>query len=221
VNSLPPAGKPRSTVARRVLASFGVTVVAFAVTLGLGIAAQRRAAEDSVELGRGYAPVALRLAQLRAAQTTLSTLVEGIPDEREPGSTRAMLETLVSARRAMFAETRGTIAQTVTDVRSEAWHALADGIASDLGGVETSLEADRVLFEQLFAAIASGDRDGVNRTLVSLGAVEQSRSGPSSTTPTSACASLPAVWAPPSRRSRRRRAIASWNRSWRSPSSLR
>ena len=37
----------------------------------------------------------MRLAQLRAAQTTLSTLVDGIPDEREPGSTRALLETLV------------------------------------------------------------------------------------------------------------------------------
>ena len=47
-----------STVARRVLASFAITVVAFAVTLGWGIVAQRRAADDSVELARGYVPVA-------------------------------------------------------------------------------------------------------------------------------------------------------------------
>jgi hypothetical protein len=52
---------PRSTVARQVFLSFAITVVAFAVTLGWGIVAQQRAADDSVELGRGYVPVAMRL----------------------------------------------------------------------------------------------------------------------------------------------------------------
>src|SRR6202023_3220051 len=94
-----PAPTPRSTVARRVLGSFAITVVAFAITLGWGIVAQQRAADDSLELARGYVPVAMRLAQLRAAQATLSTLVDGTPDAREPGSTRALLETLPGARR--------------------------------------------------------------------------------------------------------------------------
>ena len=68
---------PRSTVARRVLVSFGVTLVAFAVTLGWGIVAQRRAADDSVELTRGYVPTAMRVAQLRAAQVCLADLFGG------------------------------------------------------------------------------------------------------------------------------------------------
>lgn len=164
--------KPRSTVATRVLASFAITVVAFAITLGWGIFAQRRAADDSVELARGYVPVAMKLAQLRAAQSTLSTLVDGIPDEREPGSTRALLDTLVAARRTMFVETRGAITQTLPAVGSEPTRALATQLASELEGIETLLEADRPLFERLYAAIASLDRDGINRTLVSLGAVE-------------------------------------------------
>jgi two-component system NtrC family sensor kinase len=164
--------KPRSTVARRVLASFAITVVAFALTLGWGIFAQRRAADDSVELARGYVPVAMRLAQLRAAQSTLSTLVDGIPDEREPGSTRALLDTLVAARRTMFQETRGALVQTLPAVGSESTRALATQLAAELDGVETLLEGDRTLLERLYAAIASGDRDGINRTLVSLGAVE-------------------------------------------------
>ncbi len=164
--------KPRSTVARRVLASFAITVVAFALTLGWGIFAQRRAADDSVELARGYVPVAMRLAQLRATQTTLSTLVDGIPDEREPGSTRALLDTLVAARRTMFVETSTAIEQTLPAVGSEATRALATQLAAELDGIETLLEGDRALFERLYAAIAGGDRDGINRTLVSLGAVE-------------------------------------------------
>ena len=164
--------KPRSTIARRVLASFAITVVAFAVTLGLGIVAQRRAADDSVELGRGYVPVAMRLAQLRAAQTTLSTLVDGIPDEREPGSTRVLLETLVGARRTMFTETRATLGQALPTVGSDETRVLARQLETELDAIESVLEADRLLFERLFAAIANGDRDGINRTILSLGAVE-------------------------------------------------
>jgi hypothetical protein len=127
--------RPRSTIARRVLVSFAITVIAFAVTLGWGIFAQRRAAEDSVELARGYLPVAMRLAQLRAAQTTLSTLVDGIPDEREPGSTRALLETLAGARRTMFVETRTAITQTLPAVGSDTTRALAPQLESDLDAV--------------------------------------------------------------------------------------
>src|SRR3984957_4135340 len=154
--------KPRSTIARRVLASFAITVVAFAVTLGWGIVAQRRAADDSLELARGYVPVAMRLAQLRAAQTTLSTLVDGIPDEREPGSTRALLETLVGARRTMFVETRGAMTQTLRDVGSDSTRALARHLSADLDAVEQLLDGDPALFERLYGAIASGDRDGIN-----------------------------------------------------------
>ena len=164
--------RPRSTIARRVLVSFAITVIAFAVTLGWGIFAQRRAADDSVELARGYLPVAMRLAQLRAAQTTLSTLVDGIPDEREPGSTRALLETLAGARRTMFVETRTAITQTLPAVGRDATRALAPQLESDLDAVEQLLDGDHVLFERLYAAIGSGDRDGINRTIVSLGALE-------------------------------------------------
>jgi len=155
-----------------VLASFAITVVAFAVTLGWGVYAQRRAADDSVELARGYVPVAMRVAQLRATQSTLSTLVDGIPDEREPGSTRALLETLVGARRTMFVETRAAVTQALPAVGSEATRALAPQLAAELDATEQLLEGDRALFERLYAAIASGDRDAINRTILSLGAVE-------------------------------------------------
>ena len=164
--------KVRSTVARRVLASFAITGVGFAVTLGLGVQAQRRAAEDSVELARGYVPVSLRLAQLRAAQTTLSTLVDGIPDEREPGSMRALLETLSGARHTMFVETRTAITQTLPSVGGDATRALAPHLAAELDAVEALLGSDPALFERLFAAIAAGDRDGINRSIASLGTLE-------------------------------------------------
>ncbi len=169
----PPAAvaRYRSTVARRVLGSFAITVVAFAVTLGWGIAAQRRAADDSVEIGRGYVPVAMRLAQLRAAQTTLSTLVDGIPDAREPGSTRALLETLAAARRTVFTETRTALAHALPAVGGDGPRRLAE-IGAELDAVEAALDPDRGLVEHLFAAMANDDRDEVNRTIVVIGALE-------------------------------------------------
>ena len=154
------------------LASFGVTVIAFAVTLGWGVVAQERAADDSVEIARGYVPVAMRLAQLRAAQSTLSTLVDGIPDEREPGSTRALLDTLVGARRSMFVETRSAMTQTLPAVGSDATRTLAGQLAGELDGIETLLDGDRGLLEQLYVAIASENRDSINRLLIPLGALE-------------------------------------------------
>src|SRR5271163_1804950 len=174
LSTLPPdvGRKPTSTVAARVLASFAITVVGFAITLGWGIVAQRRGAEDSVELARGYVPVAMRMAQLRAAQTTLSTLVDGIPDEREPESTRVLIETLSGARRTMFAETRVALSQTLPNVGSESTRVLAQEMSAELDSIEASLDPDRALFDRLFAAIGSADRDGINRTIVALGAME-------------------------------------------------
>ncbi len=149
-----------------------MTVIAFAVTLGWGVIAQRRAADDSVELARGYVPVAMRLAQLRAAQSTLSTLVDGISDERDPGSTRALLDTLAGARRTMFVETRAALTQTLPSVGSDVTRVLASQLAAELDGIETLLDRDRDLLDALYNAIATEDRNGINRTLVPLGALE-------------------------------------------------
>jgi two-component system NtrC family sensor kinase len=164
--------RPRRTVARRVLASFAVTVVAFAVTVGWSVVAQRRAAEDSLELAKGFVPVALQLGQLRATQATLSTLVDGIPDERNPLTTKILLETLTSVRRAKFIETRAAMEEGLGRVGRPATRELAIRLAAELDATEARVTDDRITFDRLFSALAAGDKDTVNRVLVSLGALE-------------------------------------------------
>jgi signal transduction histidine kinase len=159
-------------VATRVLASFVVMVLAFAVTVGWGIFAQRRAAEDNLELARGYVPVALKLGQLRATQAALSSLVDGIADERDPVSTRTVLEPLAAARRAKFQETRAAIEQGLTAVGSPDTQRLAVALARGLDLVESDLEGDHAVFERVFSALAAQDRDTANREIVLLGALE-------------------------------------------------
>ena len=159
-------------MASRVLASFAITVVAVAITVGWSVVAQRRAAEDSVELGKGYVPVALKLGQLRATQATLSTLVDGIPDERNPLSTRLVLETLSSVRRAKLVETRAAMAQGLREFGSGDTRALSVVLTGELDAIDAAIADDKGAFDKLFAAIDAQDKDAVNRVLVALGALE-------------------------------------------------
>ena len=167
-----PTPVPRSAIATRVLASFGITVLAFAITVGWSVVAQRRTAQDSEELAKGYVPVALKLGQLRATQATLATLVDGIPDERNPLSTRLVIETLSSVRRAKFVETRAAMTEGLGGVGDDATHALAVALTGDLDAAEQVTGDDSASFERLFASLDAQDKDAVNRTLVSLGALE-------------------------------------------------
>ena len=167
-----PAPALRSAIATRVLAAFGVTVLAFAVTVGWSVVAQRRTAQDSEELARGYVPMALKLGQLRATQATLATLVDGIPDERNPLSTRLVIETLASVRRAKFTETRAAAAEGLASVGDESARALSASLVGEIDAISQSIADDTVGFDRLFASIDAQDKDSVNRTLVSLGAVE-------------------------------------------------
>jgi two-component system NtrC family sensor kinase len=170
--SMTPPAEPRSTVASRVLASFAITVIAFAITVGWSVVAQRRAAEDSVELGKGYVPVALKLGQLRATQATLSTLVDGIPDERNPLSTRLLLETLTSVRRAKLVETRAAMSNGLREFGSAETRHLSLTLTGELDATDAALADDKAAFDKLFAAIDGQDKESVNRVLVSLGAIE-------------------------------------------------
>jgi signal transduction histidine kinase len=173
--SLAPSGlaePPRRTLATRILLSFAVTLLAFAVTVGFTVLAQKRAAEDSDELAKGYVPVALKLGRLRAVQSTLASIVDGIPDEKNPLSTRILLETLTSERRAMFDETRAAIQNDLRELGSEETRQLALVLTGELDATQAAFAGDRASLERLFAAFDAGDRDGINKELIALGTME-------------------------------------------------
>ena len=163
---------PRSSIAARVLVSFAITLVAFAITAITSVVALRRAAQDSVELEKGFVPVALKLAQLRATQATISTLVDGIPDERNPVSTRLLLETLVGARRTKFTETRTALRVGLVDSGGADSRVTAAVLADELEATEATLKQDRARFEEVFSALDRSDSNEVNRLLIPLGALE-------------------------------------------------
>jgi len=163
-----PARRQTRTVASRVLVSFAVTLLAFAVTASWSVTAQRRAAADSEELSKGYLPVALKIGQLRATQATLATLVDGLPHDRDPVSARLLLGTLASARHAKFLEAKAAIAQLGQLGRVEGH----PDFGSDLASIESDVESDKLGLERLLAATQGSDEDTFNREIIQIGAVE-------------------------------------------------
>jgi two-component system NtrC family sensor kinase len=144
--------------------SFGVTLLAFAVTAMWSVAAQRRTAADSDELSKGYLPVALKLGQLRATQATLATLIDGLPDERDPVSARLLLNTLASARHAKFLEAKAAMAEL------EQLSPALEAHGTELSGIEA--DVDKGGLERLLAATSEGDKDSINREIIQVGAIE-------------------------------------------------
>jgi two-component system, NtrC family, sensor kinase len=165
--------KPSKTLATRILVSFAITLVAFAVTMGCTVSAQKRAAEDSEELAKGYVPVALQLGKLRAVQSTFVSIVEGIPDEKNPQSTKDILRTLNNERHAMFEATRAAMQNEMRALGSEETRQLALVFTGELDAARAEWAGDLESKDRLFVAIEEGNADGINRELVSLGAMEK------------------------------------------------
>ena len=156
--------KPRRHVATRVLLSFAVTLLAFAVTAMWSVATQRRTASDSDELSKGYLPVALKLGQLRATQATLATLIDGLPGDRDPVSARLLLNMLASARHAKFLEAKAAMAELDRMAKND--------FGVELASIEADVDADKPGLERLLALAFQGDEDSVNREIIQVGAIE-------------------------------------------------
>jgi signal transduction histidine kinase len=170
--SLPPDVKPSQTLATRILLSFAITLIAFAVTVGFTVAALKRAAEDSEELAKGYVPVALKLGRLRAVQSTFASIAES-PDEKNPESTRGILTTLDRERRSIFEETRAAMQNELRAVGSEDTRQLALAFTGQLDAAAAEWAGDREARERAFAALETHDDDATERALLALGAMEQ------------------------------------------------
>ncbi len=159
------------TLATRILLSFAVTLVAFAVTVGFSALSQKRTAGDSDELTRGYVPVALKLGQLRSVQSTLASLVDGIPDERNPLSMRVLLETLTGVRHAIFDDTRTSL-ELLREIGRGETKAAALAYTGELDATRATFANDRASMDRLFSSLDVGSRDEANAELVLLGAME-------------------------------------------------
>jgi signal transduction histidine kinase len=166
---LPQVEPTRRSVARRVLLSFLMMLGAFAFTAAFAGIALRQASEEAEDLGKGLLPVALQVAELRSLQETLATIIDGLPDERNPVAARHVVTTLVSERTLLVQNLRTKLDQLANERPRTA--ALARSLRDELDEVDEVLD-DGLLLRALFDALTSGDRDAINRSILDLGTLE-------------------------------------------------
>jgi two-component system, NtrC family, sensor kinase len=152
----------RRTVAERLLGSYLLVLVAFAVTVGWSFQALRAAAHDAELLRGGYAPLLLRIGEALADQNVFDAQLNHIT-AKSPIDVREWIDTARRTRPLTFslvrkAADRGLGADTDAAVRR--FH---DDILRESSAIEASLETEPERFTRLTQALAAGDADGAEQ----------------------------------------------------------
>ncbi len=147
-------GARKGTVAGRLLASYVVLLVAFAITMGLGVRDVRAAALEAELLRTSIVPLQLQLGQALAEQNVLATQLNHVTAAKNPSDVRAWVDTARRARPLTFAAARRA-AESIPQGDSETAR-LREEVSRDLGVLEDESKTDS--FGRLFEALAVGDR---------------------------------------------------------------
>jgi signal transduction histidine kinase/HAMP domain-containing protein len=151
-------GHARSPLARRVLASFAVVVVAFAVTVAVGLWAQRRSGQDVAALSLGYLPLETALASARATQWTVAARLDRLlEDPSAAGTTREWLETVARGRPAVLARAKAAAGKVLGESPDEATRAFGRDVAAEIDEIDRDLAEGARALPDLFGALSAGD----------------------------------------------------------------
>ncbi len=136
--------------------SFVTVTLAFALTVGYGVMAQRRAAQDAELLRSGYVPLMLSLGAALENQNLVSTQLNHITEARNPSDARRWIETARRVRPKVFADVRQAVARGVMPSTDADARMLGQRIVVDVSGIEEFLSQDGDWLAKLFDALANG-----------------------------------------------------------------
>jgi two-component system NtrC family sensor kinase len=156
---VPPAGR-RRTVAERLLGSYLLVLVAFAITVGWSFQALRAAASDAELLRGGYAPLLLDIGEALSEQNVFRAQLNHITAFRNPIDVREWLEAARHNRPLLFAAVRKDAEQGLASDTDPGVSRLQDWIIHESIAMETSLESDPERFAKLYQV---SDREGAQR----------------------------------------------------------
>jgi two-component system, NtrC family, sensor kinase len=158
-----PAKRQRRTVAGRLLGSYLLVLLAFAVTMGWSFSALRAGARDAELLRAGYAPLLLRIGEALAEQNVFDAQLNHITAAKNPGDIREWIETARRTRPLTFAQVREAAERGQATETDPAVRKFREEIAREAAGIEASLESEPERFSQLFQALSVGDREGAEK----------------------------------------------------------
>ena len=165
-----PDTRPRSSVGRRLLFGYVVLLVAFAITMTLGIRDLRIAAEESKLLRTGLVPLQLSVGQALAEQNVLLTQLNHAASAKNPADVRAWTETQQRARPRTLAAIRKALDEIsgggplLAEMQREA--------RAELDAVEARHGDPADPYAKLFEALSAGNAERANRLASELVRVE-------------------------------------------------
>lgn len=159
-----PRARHRRTVAGRLLASYVLVLIAFAVTVGWSFLSLRAAARDAELLRAGYAPLLLRIGVALAEQNVFNAQLNHITAAKNIGDVREWIETALRTRPGTFAHVREAAERGLGDEADPALLRFRDDVVRDVLTIERALVNEPERFAQLFQALAVGDRETAERT---------------------------------------------------------
>jgi len=164
----------RRPLARRVLLSFAVVVLAFAATVVVGLTALRQAARDVNALSLGYLPLETAVKSAFATQGNVAAQLDRLLDNpRTAGTTRGWLETLVRGRPAALAEARAAALGTLGESPHAETRDFGREIAREIDEIDRGLADSAKAFPDLFGAIEGGDKARAEAQLRAVAATER------------------------------------------------
>jgi two-component system, NtrC family, sensor kinase len=164
ISAAVPRARHRRTVAGRLLASYVLVLIAFAVTVGWSFLSLREAARDAELLRAGYAPLLLRIGVALAEQNVFNAQLNHITAAKNIGDVREWIETALRTRPATFAHVREAAERGLGDEADPALLRFRDDVVRDVLTIERALVNEPERFGQLFQALAAGDRETAERT---------------------------------------------------------
>ncbi len=157
------AAPRRRTVATRVLLSYAVVTLVFAVSAGWSVVALRNASREADLMRSGYLPLALALRNLVANQDTWNTQLNHVTKVPNPVDKRVWFELALRFRPQMFGEVRAAITGAFIASRDPSVQGVGKDLLSETSVIEKQLDGDREQLTQLFDAIDQGDSGRAER----------------------------------------------------------
>ena len=154
----------RRSVAVRVLLTYVVVTVAFAIEASWGVFALRNAGREADLIRRGYLPLTRALRDIVTLQDTWNTQLNHVTSARNPADTRLWFDTAIRiGRPKKFSEVRAALTRAFLSTHDRSNVNFGNELNAEIRFVERVVEHDSEQLHQLFNALETGQLASAER----------------------------------------------------------
>ena len=147
----------RRKIAVRVLLTYVVVTVAFALEASWGVVALRNAGREADLIRRGYLPLTRALRDLVTLQDTWNAQLNHVTSARNPADTQLWFDTAMHiGRPKKFSEVRAALARALLATHDRNNVVFGTELNAEIRFVERMVQHDAEQLRQLFGALESG-----------------------------------------------------------------